>query len=144
MTMHLAQGLTTINTKKRKKKKLTVAQHQKLETQWRQHNKDMRRRHLHDLQFEKFDDYVAYIRGEYRSKKREVESKPYVPDYGYRRDTQNIPSLSNKMCGYAPKKESQKYTGDLIVGIATMHKSNAVPIMRGTDQAKDIANMRRN
>ena len=144
MTMHLAQGLTTLNTKKRKAKKLTQAQRDKYETQWRQHNKDMRRRHLHELQFHKFDDYLLYIRGEYKPKKRMVESKPYVPDYGYRRETQNIPSLSNKMSGYAPKKESQKYTGDLIVGIATMHKSNAVPVMRGTDQAKDIAAMRRN
>jgi len=41
------------------------------------------------------------------------------------------------------KKESMKYTGDLIQGIATMHKSNAVPVMKGTDQAKDIARMRR-
>ena len=40
-------------------------------------------------------------------------------------------------------KEPMKYTGDLIQGIATMHKSNAVPVMKGTDQAKDIARMRR-
>ena len=37
------------------------------------------------------------------------------------------------------KKEPMKYTGDLIQGIATMHKSNAVPVMKGTDHAKDIA-----
>jgi hypothetical protein len=41
------------------------------------------------------------------------------------------------------KREPMKYTGDLIQGIATMHKSNAVPVMKGTDQAKDIARMRR-
>ena len=41
------------------------------------------------------------------------------------------------------KKEPMKYTGDLIEGIATMHKSNAVPVMKGTNQAKDIARMRR-
>ena len=40
-------------------------------------------------------------------------------------------------------KSLMKYTGDLIVGIATMHKSNAVPVMKDTDQAKDIARMRR-
>lgn len=144
MTMHLAQGLTTINTKKRKKKKLTQAQLEKLEVQWRQHNKNMRRKHLHDLQFSKFDDYLLYIRGEYKSKKQTVESKPFVPDYTYRRSTEEIPSLGNGIGGYAPKKESIKYTGDLIVGIATMHKSNAVPVMRGTEQAKEIASMRRN
>ena len=36
-----------------------------------------------------------------------------------------------------------QYTGTLIKGIATMHKSNAVPIMN-KEQAIDIANMRRN
>ena len=41
------------------------------------------------------------------------------------------------------RKEPMKYTGDLIEGIATMHKSNAVPVMKGTNQAKDIAKMRR-
>lgn len=41
------------------------------------------------------------------------------------------------------KKEPMKYTGDLIEGIATMHKSNAVPVMKGTSQAVDIARMRR-
>jgi hypothetical protein len=45
--------------------------------------------------------------------------------------------------GGGTKQEPQKYTGDLIAGIATMHKSNAVPVMKGTDQAKDIARMRR-
>ena len=30
-----------------------------------------------------------------------------------------------------------------IVGIATMHKSNAVPVMRGTNEAIEIAAMRR-
>ena len=40
------------------------------------------------------------------------------------------------------KKESPKYTGTLIKGIATMHKSNAIPVIN-EEQAKDIARMRR-
>ena len=47
MTMHLERGLTTLNTKKRKSKKITEAQLKKYEVQWRQHNKEMRRKHLH-------------------------------------------------------------------------------------------------
>ena len=38
--------------------------------------------------------------------------------------------------------EKKEYTGTLIKGIATMHKSNAVPII-DQEQATDIANMRR-
>ena len=44
--------------------------------------------------------------------------------------------------GIAAKKESPKYTGTLIKGIATMHKSNAVPILN-QQEAIDISNMRR-
>ena len=40
------------------------------------------------------------------------------------------------------KSEPKVYTGDEIIGIAQMHKSNAVPIRRKKD-AIDTANMRR-
>ena len=40
------------------------------------------------------------------------------------------------------KPEPKVYTGDEIIGIAQMHKSNAVPISRKKD-AIDTANMRR-
>ena len=40
------------------------------------------------------------------------------------------------------KKEEKVYTGTEIIGIAQMHKSNAVPV-RGKKQATEIANMRR-
>jgi hypothetical protein len=39
-------------------------------------------------------------------------------------------------------KESLKYTGTLVKGIATMHKSNAVPVI-DEEQMKDISRMRR-
>ena len=41
------------------------------------------------------------------------------------------------------KKEKQVYTGTLVKGLATMHKSNLVPVI-DQEQAIDIANMRRN
>ena len=40
------------------------------------------------------------------------------------------------------KKEPMKYTGTLVKGIATMHKSNAVPVIN-KQEATDIARMRR-
>lgn len=51
--------------------------------------------------------------------------------------------LSNKVAGSGAKIEEKRYTGTLITGIATMHKSNAVPIIN-KEQAIDISNMRRN
>jgi len=44
--------------------------------------------------------------------------------------------------GSMRKKESPKYTGTLVKGIATMHKSNAVPVIN-QQEAEDIAKMRR-
>jgi len=41
------------------------------------------------------------------------------------------------------RKETNQYTGDELLGIATMHKSNAVPVSKNTD-AKIFATMRRN
>lgn len=44
--------------------------------------------------------------------------------------------------GEGRKKETMKYTGTLVKGIATMHKSNAVPVI-DDQHAIDIAKMRR-
>tara|TARA_Y100001937_G_scaffold113518_1_gene162268 strand:+ start:37 stop:396 length:360 start_codon:yes stop_codon:yes gene_type:complete len=44
--------------------------------------------------------------------------------------------------GDTAKKENMKYTGTLVKGIATMHKSNAVPVI-SQEEAEDIAKMRR-
>jgi hypothetical protein len=54
----------------------------------------------------------------------------------------HIPSLDTGITGPVTVKQSQKYTGDKILGIGTMHKSNAVPIF-SDEQAKDISKMRR-
>jgi hypothetical protein len=64
----------------------------------------------------------------------------YKPKEAYVRETPNIPSCSNNIGGVAPMRESPKYTGTLIKGVATMHKSNAVPII-SKEQATDISNM---
>jgi hypothetical protein len=150
MTMHLARGLSTISTKKRKKKALTQKDIERYTVEWRKHNKAMRRANNHSLQYETLDDYISYVRGEYKAP---VKSRgTYTPDTSWRRDDPKIPSAMeeaikngtfNRGCSGGTKKESLKYTGDLIVGIATMHKSNAVPVMRGTKQAEEIAKMRR-
>jgi hypothetical protein len=141
--MHLMQGITTTRTKQRKRPKLTQAKLQQFELDMKSYNKHMRQIHCHSQQMT-LDEYIDYRHGVYKSKKKE-EFKPYVPPKTFQRTTDNIPSLqtSDAISGACTKRESPKYTGDLICGIATMHKSNAVPVMRGTKQAEDIAKMRR-
>lgn len=72
-----------------------------------------------------------------------AKSSDYVPPQVYRREgTANIPSRVTAVAIGTPRKESTKYTGDKLVGIATMHKSNMVPVFKRQD-AIDIAQMRR-
>lgn len=139
--MHLVGPyMTTTNYKKRKQKKPTQKQLEKYVQEMKAYNKRMRQMHAHDQQLS-LDEYIDYIRGNYTPKKKQ-EFVPYTPPPSTRRETPHIPSLGTGV-GVATKRESPKYTGDLICGIATMHKSNAVPVMRGTSQAEDIAKMRR-
>lgn len=54
---------------------------------------------------------------------------------------QEIRSVTGK--GNTPAPEKRSYTGDYIVGIATMHKSNLVPVCKD-DEPTNYATMRRN
>ena len=59
----------------------------------------------------------------------------------FRRSMPEYPSHTDT-AGVAARVEPQQYTGTLVKGIGTMHKSNAVPII-DEEQMKDIARMRR-
>lgn len=55
--------------------------------------------------------------------------------------TDHIPSV-NTGVGVAAKIENKQYTGDAMIGVSQMLKSNAVPVFRNTD-ILDIGKMRR-
>jgi hypothetical protein len=59
----------------------------------------------------------------------------------YRREEQHVPSLNSGVLCPAEKTE-KVYTGEVVTGIATMHKSNQIPVIN-KQQAKDLASMRR-
>ena len=131
-----------------------------LETDWRKHNKHCKRNHMHHFRYDTLEAYIEYRFGLKKKldprdrslfKPRQVETNwraeqdadhrekyPSLMEQQMKDGTFNTESMSK-----GTKKEPMMYTGDLIQGIATMHKSNAVPVMKGTDQAKDIARMRR-
>ena len=71
--MHLlGPGMTTTNYKKRKKKPLSVAKENQLKIDWKKYNKDCLRKNMHAAQFDTFDDYRKYVRGEYKDRKSVV------------------------------------------------------------------------
>ena len=67
-----------------------------------------------------------------------------MPDYSNRSANQ-VPT-SDRIAGHAPQKERNVYSGErTLLGVATMHKSNMVPVFADKkEDAKDIAAMRRN
>lgn len=85
------------------------------------------------------EQYKAYREG----KLRRSRGKPLRTTQAttLRRESPKIPSGDTYDKFVAPKRE-RKYTGDKLVGIATMHKSNMVPVFKQED-AEDIARMRR-
>ena len=90
-------------------------------------------------------------------KKKRPEFKAYVPkqsqlDKLRERQQKQYNSLMeeymkngtyHEIAGDCTKKEAPVYTGTLVKGIATMHKSNAVPVI-SQQEAEDISKMRRN
>jgi len=82
-------------------------------------------------------------RGEVYQKYQPPSFKPYVPTSVYRRDSGfDLCASRSTDNGTAPRRETPRYTGTLVTGIATMHKSNAVPVIN-QQEATDIAHMRR-
>jgi len=141
MTMHLVRGMTGLNTKKAKKRKLTSGKIEKYQKQMFAHNKDLRSKGLHSLQMN-LEDFIAYCHGEYKAKpKPQTKAKDWMQAKPYVREQTYVASVDS-MAGSTARPDPKVYTGTLIKGIATMHKSNAVPII-DKKQAEEISNMRR-
>lgn len=78
-----------------------------------------------------------------KSLRAALEKKSYAPPKpAYRGSNSKPPSLVTTTKGGGARITAPKYTGTLIKGIATMHKSNAVPII-DQEQATEISRMRR-
>ena len=119
MTMHLQKGLYNTNTKKRK---------QFGKPGWQKAQAD------HDAYLIKMGAHPSQRKG-----------KEFTNSY--KRTESLIRKGSGLTCSnlvsYVPnKKASNTYTGSFITGIATMHKSNLVPVNKNTDGA-EYATMRR-
>jgi len=83
-----------------------------------------------------------------RTRKRKAEFKPMETKVGLvvrdGADHKAIPSRGvHGVKDLGARKESPKYTGTLIKGISTLHKSNAVPVI-SKEEAIEHSQMRRN
>lgn len=144
MTMSMVgPGLTTTSYKKRKPTKRTKNQQLAFIQQHREYNKSMKRMGCHS-QMMTLEDYDLYVRGMYKPKTKVNSPKEYVPSAAFTTERKQYPSAGDGI-GVGLVKETLRYTGERkLLGVATMHKSNMVPIWEDNKEvAIEIARMRR-
>lgn len=73
---------------------------------------------------------------------RTAKVSTYTTPKTFVRETQHYPSLNSGEGNATKPIHGKVYTGSAMLGIGTLHKSNAVPIF-STDEAVEISKMRR-
>lgn len=130
MTMHLHHPSLSLNGKKKGKQKFRSAAEaqraRELDESW----KDLQKR--------------WGVEQEERKRKRAMTAPVWTENtLAYRGANDPKPkSLNTWITGAVSSKPAMQYTGTKILGIGTMHKSNAVPIFND-QEAMDISRMRR-
>jgi hypothetical protein len=130
--MHLEGPWLSTTGKKKGKKKFASAEHARKAREQEESWKELQKRWAVDAE---------------DKKKKQALSAPTlnscyslkIPEG--RNTTAHIKSLNSGL-GTATLKPAKVYTGTMVKGIATMHKSNAVPVF-SDEQAVDISRMRR-
>lgn len=121
---------------------LTTRPIDSLRAECKKYNQEMRDAGLPALQ-KPINEYIAYKYGRYKPKSNtnsEVRNDPHAQPL-YRREERHIPSM-NSGCMVAEKRDENTYTGDVVKGLGTMHKSNTTVVLN-KDVARDLATMRR-
>jgi len=133
MTMHLLGPAYTTTQTIRRKSKTTTAKQTKLANDWLDDCKFCKRLGIKPKTFE---EYQQYRSGNYKPKLRGTP----MPEYNVSNHREKYPSGDG--IGVTFAKTPNTYTGDKLIGIATMHKSNSVPVFSQED-AIEISRMRR-
>lgn len=128
--MHLHHPSLSLNGKKKGKQKFASAEHKRKAEQADADWKDLQKR--------------WGVEAEDKKRKRALAAPPLSGHYSLSipegRSTAHIKSVDTG--GNATLKPAKVYTGTKVKGIATMHKSNAVPVF-SDEEAVDISKMRR-
>ena len=131
MSMHLEGPWLSTTGKRKGRKKFASAEHARKARELDESWKDLLRR--------------QGIEQEEKKRGRAMSAPSLSSSYSLkipegRNTTAHIKSVDTG--GNAVLKPSPVYTGTMVKGIATMHKSNAVPVF-SDEQAVDISKMRR-
>lgn len=130
MSMHLHHPSLSYNGKKKGKIKFASAEAkqkaEQLDKEWR------------ELQ----NKWGLSAEEKKRNRAMKAEPLDYKLSAPVGRETQKIASRDTGHTGAVRTKEIPQYTGTKILGIGTMHKSNAVPVF-SEEEAVAISSMRR-
>jgi len=131
MSMHLEGPWLSTTGKRKGKKKFASAEHAKKSREQEESWKELQKRWC--------------VEAEEKKRQRGLSAPSLSSSYSLkipegRNTTAHIKSVDTG--GNAVLKPSPVYTGTMVKGIATMHKSNAVPVF-SDEQAVDISKMRR-
>jgi len=132
MSMHLEGPWLSTTGKKKSKRKFASAEHarkaRELDESWKEIQKKWG------------------IEAEEKKRTRALSAPSLSGNYSLKipegRNTTAHLKSRDTGAGNATLAPAKVYTGTKVIGIATMHKSNAIPVF-SDDQAKDISKMRR-
>ena len=132
MSMHLEGPWLSTTGKKKSKRKFASAEHARKARELDESWKEIQKR--------------WGIEAEEKKRTRALKAPSLTGNYSLtipegRNTTAHLKSIDTGL-GNATLAPAKVYTGTKVLGIATMHKSNAVPVF-SDDQAKDISKMRR-
>ena len=114
MTMHMLPSyFTTTSTRKRKSKKKSESIIQE------------------EIKTQKLLERLGYNKNH--------NFRPDMPNYRVSKSN----AKTSDGVGNGFKNMAKQYTGDELAGIGTLHKSNMVPVRKDSNDAKEIARMRR-
>ena len=135
--MHLVRGMSSVRSGK-PEFKLTKRKREEWEFDWMADNKLRKSQGMPKITF---DEYCLNRLGKVKLSQPVFKELQAVDKHPRYLDPVVHPRLGI-VGGNTFKREPLKYTGTLVKGIATMHKSNAVPVI-DEEQMKDISRMRR-
>lgn len=122
MSMHLVRGMTSLNQKRRKSQKKSQRQ--------------LAAEAEHEAYLKRLGVGQTSLPTDKKGRRLGINPLPDL-NTGPRVTSDAIPNNGGA-------RKANQYTGDELLGIATMHKSNAVPVRKDSkESAKDISSMRR-
>jgi hypothetical protein len=145
MSMHLeSHAYTTTSTKKAKEKKPTKAMLNQWKADYDSQMRERKRTNQRTCTFSQWLDerkgIVTHLKPLPVTKSTSFNfnaNKAVIRDTGPRHPSRNPADVTPAI---APP--TKVYTGDAMIGIGQLHKSNAVPVFKQSD-AEDISKMRR-